>query len=253
MQTIVIANQKGGVGKTTTAVTLGVCFAHAGAATLLLDLDPQANASSALLGGPGAVAEAVAGHSGAHPFAPIRPTHVPGLSVIPASPGLREWDARDREDLFRSHLKRLQETSEAQARILLIDCSPSLGPLVRAALRGADLVVAPVQCEYFAMEGLSQLLRSLESIERPTAGTRPEVLLLLTMHDPELRLSAEVSEEVRRHFPDRTLRVYVPRDIQFSEASSHSRSLFEYDPTSVGTRSYIEVVREILYERVKGA
>lgn len=252
MQTIVIANQKGGVGKTTTAVTLGVCFAHAGAATLLLDLDPQANASSSLLGGPAEVAAAQAGHSGSTPFPLVRPTHVTGLSVIPASPGLRDWDTSDREEEFRTHLKRLQETTEAQARILLIDCSPSLGPLVRGALRCASLVIAPVQCEYFAMEGLSQLLRALDTLERPPRPAKPEVLLLLTMHDPDLKLNAEISEEVRRHFPDRTLRIYVPRDITFSEASSHSRSLFEYDPTSVGTRSYIEVVREILYERIEG-
>lgn len=246
---LVIANQKGGVGKTTTAVTLAVCFARAGISTALLDVDPQGNASSALLGGPAEVAARTEYRSGSDPFPVPVPTRVQGLTLIPSGPNLRIWDASQRLSALETVISKLHEQLPA-AEVLFVDCPPSLGTLVQTCLRLANMVVAPVQCEYFALEGLQQLVQSLHEIH-PDPNTRPELLFLLTMHDPSQQLCNEVASEVRNHFPDRTFRIMIPRDITLSEASSLSTSTIEYDPTSVGSRSYIEIAREIMYDRSK--
>jgi chromosome partitioning protein len=245
---IAIANQKGGVGKTTTAVHVGAYLGLVDP-VLLVDCDPQANATSWLGQDPRTVApsvyEALLGET---PLAEvIRPTGEQGLWLAPASYELAGAqvelvEAPDRELRLREALAPLRDAYE----LILLDCPPSLGLLTLNALVAADAVLVPVQCEYLALEGLGQLLESVERV-REHLNPRLELLgLLLTMADARTNLSTQVQEEVRQHFPEVTFASVIPRAVRLSEAPSHGQSVLRYDPTSRGAAAYAALADELV-------
>ncbi len=241
---ICIANQKGGVGKTTTALNLATLLAIAGQRTLLVDLDPQCNATTG------------SGHvpSERHALVDSRPlresfvvTAQSGLSLLPGSRSFQDVDALANSSnshslMLATHLS----GSLGSFDTVLIDCPPSLGQLTRTALASASEVLMPIQCEYFAMEGLTQMIEVIRQvIDRPesrlTFGG-----ILLTMYDATLELTAEVDREVREFFGEVVFESVIPRDVAVSEAPSHGRSVVDYAPRSRGARAYVELCQEVL-------
>lgn len=246
---VAVANQKGGVGKTTTAVSLGAYLALV-SRVLLVDLDPQSNATSSLGLAPGggepSSYEALLGQvplSGA-----IVPSGRENLDVLPASRALAGaqvelLDAPDREyRLARALTPELRERYDA----ILIDCPPSLDILTLNALVAADRLLVPVQCEYLALEGLGQLMQTLDLVRARLNPSLELLGLVLTMQDTRTNLSVQVEQEVRRHFPETTLRTVVPRSVRLSEAPSHARTVLEYEPSSRGARAYGELALELV-------
>ena len=245
---VALANQKGGVGKTTTAVNLSAYLAL-GLRVLLVDLDPQANATSSLGIDPSQHAlstyEALIGQA---PFADtIMSSGREHLDLAPASRALAGAQVELVELSEREHRLRFALASvRDRYDVVLIDCPPSLGILTLNALVAADLLLAPVQCEYLALEGVAQLMETLELV-RATLNPRLELLgMLMTMYDPRTRLSAQVVEEVRRHFPQRTFDTVIPRSVRLSEAPSYGKPVLEYEPTSRGASAYADLAQEII-------
>ncbi len=251
MKIVSIANQKGGVGKTTTSVNLSVCLAELGARILLLDLDPQANASSSLgfnAEGDASIYEPLIGEGTA--LEKIQETRIPNLSLIPSAMDLAGVEI----ELARSdnHLIRLGEVltplrQTGRFDFLVIDCPPSLGVLMTSALAAADGLLIPIQCEYFGLEGLAKIVEVHESI--CASGTNPNVNIegiLMTMFDGRTNLARSVVADVRKVFGDIVYETVIPRSISLGEAPSYEQAITEYAPTSKGADAYRALAREFL-------
>jgi len=244
VRVLCVANQKGGVGKTTTAVNLAAALARAGSRTLLVDLDPQCNATTGLGRKP-------CEHHPLVTCAPIRegtcPSGVSGLELLPGSGSFRDVTllARDDEqqaDRLREHLAQ----GFGSYDFVLIDSPPSLGQLTRTALHSATEVLIPIQCEYFAMEGLVQMIDLIRHvIQRP--GSRLQFGgIVLTMYDHALELTGEVERDVRNFFGEVVFQTVVPRDVAVAEAPSHGQNVLDYAPRCRGARAYVELCMEVL-------
>ena len=247
MSVIAFANQKGGVGKTTTTINLGAALAQAGRSVLVVDMDSQANATSAL------GRESTPGHDsyevllGGIPAAEaVLDTTAAGVLLLPASRDLAGAEielvaVEGREQRLRRALASLRDRFD----YVLIDCPPSLGLLTVNALTAADEVIVPVQCEYLALEGLGHLARTLELVrQRLNSGLRLRGLVM-TMFDGRTNLAGEVVNEVRRHFAQ-TYRTVIPRSVRLSEAPSHGRTILDYDPASRGAAAYRALADEVI-------
>ncbi len=247
-RTVAIANQKGGVGKTTTAVNLCAYLALS-VPMLLIDLDPQANATSSFGLDPNGVelstydvliGEAALDDAIVHG---VRDN----LDLAPASRALAgaQVELVDMEGREQRLRRALDDVRERYA-LIVVDCPPSLGILTLNALVAADLLLAPVQCEYLALEGVGQLMETLDLV-RATLNPRLELLgMLMTMYDARTRLSTQVVEEVRSHFPTRTFETVIPRSVRLSEAPSFGKPVLEYEPTSRGAGAYADLAQEVL-------
>ena len=242
-----LANQKGGVGKTTTAINVAACIAEAGARVLLVDFDPQANATTGLGLRPPRGRSTYDLLHGAAMRDIIVETSTPGLALAPAHPDLAAAavELPDRGDRDRILGAALAEVGDEYPYVL-VDCPPSLGMLTINALAAANRLIVPVQCEYYALEGLAQLLETVELIRARVNPRLSLTGLLLTMHDGRTRLSADVAREVRSHFGPKVFASVIPRSVRIAEAPSHGRPISTYDPRSTGAEAYYRVALEVV-------
>jgi chromosome partitioning protein len=241
---ICVANQKGGVGKTTTAINVAAGLAKAGKTALVIDVDPQCNATSGLGVEPAPRHPLLAGKPLAEA---VVETSQPKLFVLPGSQSLADADALSASNRQRASTLRQQLKGELGSfDFIFLDCPPSLGQLTRAALGASAEVYIPIQCEYFAMEGLSQIIE-LARQTKAKDNHRLEIGgIVLTMFDPELDLANEVADEVRGYFDETVFKTLIPRDVHISEAPSHGVSVLDYSPRARGAWAYAELVMEVI-------
>lgn len=247
---IAIANQKGGVGKTTTAINLGACLAVAERRTLVVDMDPQGNATSGLGVERSSIAASVYEVLvDGIPLteARLRQVHFPFLDLVPSSRDLVGAEVElvnrpDRELILRRALNSVREDYD----FVLVDCPPSLGLLTLNTLTAADAVLIPIQCEFYALEGLSQLLNTVRLVQR-NLNTRLQIDgVLLTMYDQRLNLSRQVAEEAKEYFGSRVYRTAIPRNVRLAEAPSFGKPIVLYDIMSAGAQSYLALAKEVM-------
>jgi chromosome partitioning protein len=245
MRVLVVSNQKGGVGKTTTAISLGAALVERGQRVLIVDLDPQANATSGL-----GTSKDRGGIYGVllkeQPITEaIVHTEVEGLDLVPSGPEMTGAEVELVPLMAREFRLRHALRGAGEYDTVLVDCPPSLGLLTVNALAAGDGVLVPVQCEYYALEGLAQLLDTIDAV-RQRLNDRLEVLaIVLTMEDRRNRLSMQVIEEVRRHFPKLVARTRIPRTVRLAEAPSFGKPISVYDPHSRAAKAYSELAREV--------
>ena len=250
---ISVANQKGGVGKTTTAINLSSSLAAAEKKTLLIDIDPQANSSSGLSvhNHTPSVYEVLIGTQDITQV--IVETYMPHLDLLPSNINLvgaeiEMVDMEDREMLFKNAISKIRDKYE----YIIIDCPPSLGLLTLNSLSGSDSVIIPVQCEYFALEGLGQLLNTINIVKQHYNKDLTIEGVVLTMFDVRLRLSQQVVEEVRKYFGGKVFNTIIHRNVRISEAPSFGKPVILYDAISTGSKNYIELASELLERNSNG-
>lgn len=258
MRIVAITNQKGGVGKTTTAVNLSACLAERGVRVLLIDLDPQANATSGLglaqEEGGSLYPSLILGHD---PHLAIRSTRLPNLSIIRSHQELAGCEIELAQT--GNHLARLREVMEplrvsGHFDYVLLDCPPSLGVLMTSALAAADELVVPLQCEYFGLEGLSKIVQVVQQIK--DCGANPNLLLegiVMTMYDARANLAQQVVNDVRAYFAEIIYNAIIPRTVRLGEAPSYGKSIIEYDSSGKGAQAYRALAAEFLARRAARA
>jgi chromosome partitioning protein len=244
---VVFVNQKGGVGKTTSAISIGAFMALAGRRVLLIDFDPQANCSSGLGVGTGSrgIYEVLSGRARIKDI--IKSTPVQGLSIVPSSIDLSGAtvelvNEEDQNGFLKRHLAEIRNEYD----FVFIDCPPSLGVLTLNGLAAADEVFIPLQCEYFALEGLSLILQTISKVQR---GLNPSLAvggIFFTMYDSRTKLSQDVVQQVTGYFKNRVFRTIIPRNVRLSEAPSHGLPISSYDPDCAGARSYRLLAEEVM-------
>ncbi|HCJ12136.1 MAG: sporulation initiation inhibitor Soj [Verrucomicrobia bacterium GWF2_51_19] len=244
-----IANQKGGVGKTTTAINLAVALARKKIRTLLIDLDPQGNATSGL----GfdreegkSLYRPLHGEGNARDF--VLHSREPLLDLIPSETDLSaiEFELGQKSDPLTQLKRCIEPLRRADYSVILIDCPPSMGILSMNSLVAADALLVALQCEYLAMEGLSQILKIVEKVKQGPNHNLKVGGILMTMFDIRTNLSTQVVEDVKKHFPALIFKTVIPRSVRLSEAPSFGQSIFEYDPVSSGAKAYMQFTKEVI-------
>ena len=246
---ISIANQKGGVGKTTTSVNLGACLAYIGKKILLVDIDPQGNATSGVGIDKADVDQCIYDVlvDDLEASKVIKPTLVENLYSIPATIQLAGAEIELVPTISREvRLKRALEKVKDEFDYIIIDCPPSLGLLTLNALTASDSVLIPVQCEYYALEGLSQLLNTVRLVQKHLNKDLNIEGVLLTMLDARTNLGIQVIEEVKKYFQDKVYKTIIPRNVRLSEAPSHGEPIIVYDPKSRGAEMYLDLAKEVV-------